>query len=79
MKETTLAKLKGLECILRYAKVWREFTPDGRDLISKVGSKVYLHKESKGVVNNFRSGADFLDLILWGDVLRFKEPVLKQS
>ena len=57
--------------------MWREFTPDGRDLISKVGSKVYLHKGSKGVVNNLRSGANFLDLILRGDVLRFKERVLK--
>lgn len=29
-------------------KVWKELTPDGRDLISKVGSEVHLHKESQG-------------------------------
>ena len=46
--------------------MWREFTPDGRDLISKVGSKVYLHKESKGVVNNFKKWGRFFRPYLVG-------------
>lgn len=54
------------------AKVWSTVTPDGRDLICKVGSQIICIKNPKGVVKDLRGGQIFGPFLV-GNVLRSQE------